>query len=767
MKFIYILLSIVTFLGCTPQEKNETPQIGLNDITPLPQKVMEADGIFSLSEKTAFYFHNEETKQIAVFFKDKILAYTGMSIKLSDEKKDNNVIQFHLEDSLKVNDEGYKLTVDSNKIDVVAKTYRGIFYGMQSVLQLLPIVTKEESKITSVEIPNGKIIDEPTYSWRGMHLDVSRHFFSIEEIKKQLDVLALFKINKFHWHLTDDQGWRIEIKKYPALITKGVKTEANSNEKQYYTQNEVKEVVAYAQERFIDVIPEIETPGHAVAALSAYSDLACNKDIIYQPRELWGVDYNIFCAGNEKVFDFIADVYDEIVPLFPYGYYHAGGDEAPKRNWEKCPQCQKRIKVENLKNEAELQSYFMARVEKIIQEHGKIMIGWDEILEGGITPTTNIMSWQGEEGGIKAANAGHDVIMTPLNYSYLNFSQGDYRVEPMAHGGYIPLEKVYNYSPIPAEIDEDKKKHILGMQGNIWTEYAYTGKDIEYYAYPRIIAIAELTWSGEERKDYNNFLTRLDNLYPTLDMYGINYHIPLPEGPTANGIAFTDSLTLTFNTTHPIPMKYTLDGSKPNENSNTYTEPITFASNAQIKIASLLPTGKVSTVRNIDIKKVKLKEAHNITNLAPGLEMKTVDGHFKEASEVTEKPNESTIINTIADANKTFDWGKEIDTTNFRAVFLKGFVEIPEDGVYYFASKQEQVKISDSVIINPNYTLKRFPLEGTIALKKGMHPIEIIYLNNAVKGWASDWNDVEVTFRKANEENYKVIDSTMIFHSTE
>ncbi|MCM5661376.1 family 20 glycosylhydrolase [Galbibacter mesophilus] len=763
-KFIYILICFFITASCSKQKKHNSDPISLENITPKPQKITVEDNSFKLSKETSIIFNTEETKAIAEFFIDKIASHTGLSISLAGESQTENTIQLVLDDALEVNNEGYRLSISKENILVKAKTNQGLFYGMQSLLQLLPI-SLESYHLDAIQLPTGTVTDEPEFSWRGWHLDVSRHFFSVEEIKKQLDVLALFKINKFHWHLTDDQGWRIEIKKYPKLTVQGIQKNEESSKKEYYTQEEVKEVVAYAKERFIDVIPEIETPGHAVAALAAYPELSCNPNIKYQPRELWGVDYNIFCAGNEKVFQFLDDVYAEIVPLFPYKYYHAGGDEVPKRSWENCSSCQKTMKENSLKDEEELQSYFMARVEKIIQKHDKIMIGWDEILEGGITPTTNIMSWQGEEGGIKAANAGHDVIMAPASYAYLNFSQGDYRVEPMAHGGDVPLEKVYNYNPIPADIADDKRKHILGMQGNIWTEYAYEGKDIEYYMYPRILAIAELTWSGEKTKNYEDFLKRLALLYPILDHYEINYHIPLPEGPTADNIAFIDSVTVEFETTHPVTMKYTLDGSQPTENSETYKQPLTFSENTEINIASFLPHGKVSKVRKLQLKKVTYKEAQKPKNVQSGLQIQTVKGHFMDADEVPTPNGEISIIKNIEATNTAYDWGKEIDTTKFGASILKGYIEIPEDGVYYFASKQEQVKIADSLIINPKSTLKRFPIEGTIALKKGLHPIEILYLNNVVKGWASDWNEVEVKFRRAKQETYKAIDSSMVFYA--
>ncbi|MDG3583454.1 family 20 glycosylhydrolase [Galbibacter pacificus] len=762
MKLHSLLLLLIVCMSCNNPEKN-TLENTHAFVTPKPQELTVQNGSFTIDNNTAIVYTDDETKRIANFFADKIKAYTGIKPKTSNKTVKKNTIVLKPSTTFE-NDEAYTLNISNNQI-LMEGSHRGLFYAMESLLQLIPVAPKTASNnITAVTIPALSIKDKPAFSWRGIHLDVSRHFFTVEEIKKQLDVLSLFKINKFHWHLTDDQGWRVEIKKYPKLVVNGIKDNPERKGEEYYTQEDIKEVVAYAKERYIDVVPEIETPGHAVAALAAYPEYACNDTWTYQPRELWGIDYNIFCAGKESVFTFLEDVFEELVPLFPYKYYHVGGDEVPKKRWEKCPLCQKRIKDEGLANEEELQSYFIARVEQILKKHDKEMIGWDEILEGGITPTTNIMSWQGEEGGIKAANAGHDVIMSPTSHAYLNFHQGDYRVEPMAHGGYIPLEKIYNYDPVPEAINEDKRHHILGMQGNHWTEYAYEGKDIEYYAYPRIIALAELTWTGKEKKDYTDFLTRLDELYPVLDHYNINYHIPLPEGPTANGIVFTDSVTLAFHTTHPVKMVYTIDGTSPTAQSPAYKKPITFTENTEINIATVLPTGKISTVRTLHVKKGNLKNAIAEKELAPGLTMTTLKGHFTDASAIKGTFSNPTTIKHIKDANVTYDWGKEIDTTKFRAVSIKGYVDIPEDGVYYFASKQEKVKIADSLIIDPEYTLKRFPLEGTIALKKGLHPIEILYLNNVIKGWASDWNEVEVKYRKANEIEYKTIDSTMIYH---
>ncbi|WP_405209312.1 family 20 glycosylhydrolase [Aquimarina sp. LLG6339-5] len=764
----YISSIIIFFLSCQERKKSVTAVNTNPRITPMPLSFLEKQGSFTIDKKTSFVIESNDAQKIALFFIDVIYEKTGLQLKTSDQKK-NNSIYLIIDSSLKLNEEGYLLKTYEDHISITSKTKQGLFYGAQSLMQLLPFVSnKGFQENLQLTIPSVDIKDEPAFKWRGVLLDVSRHFFTVEFIKKQLDFLATLKINKFHWHLTDDQGWRIEIKQYPKLTEIGAKR-GNKTDPIYhgfYTQEDVKEVVAYARERFIDVIPEFDMPGHAKAILASYPELACEEKP-FEIREIWGVDYNILCAGKEDVYVFIENVITEMTSLFPYKYFHVGGDEVPKRAWKESELCQKLIKKEGLKNETELQSYFMARVEKILNKYNKTMVGWDEILEGGITETTNIMSWQGEEGGIKAANEGHDVIMTPLDYVYLNFYQGSKQTEPMAFGGYTPLKKTYSYNPIPKAIKENRKHHILGLQGNLWAEQTDNDKIAEYQLYPRLIAIAETGWTIERNKNFNNFLNRLNSLYPILEHHKINYHIPLPEGPSSDRIVFIDSVSIPFYTTHPVKMIYTTDGSNPTSKSKEYSKTLTFDKTSILKIASILPHGKISKIRTINIvKQSYLSPVSESMDLSPGLKTKTIRGHFSSIDDIKkETPSEISIVQNIKDANTTFDWGHEIKKENFKAVFLEGYIDIPEDGIYYFSSAQDQIWIGDQLVIDYKKIIKKHPEESSIALKKGKHKLKIVYLNNIKKGWASDWNTVELKYRKELDKEYKTVNDKMIFHT--
>jgi hexosaminidase len=408
---------------------------------------------------------------------------------------------------------------------------------MQSIRQLLPPVIEKDSIKRDVNwaIPCVSIYDSPRYTYRGLMLDVCRHFMPVEFVKRYIDYLAYHKMNRFHWHLTDDQGWRIEIKKYPKLTSVGSfrdrtlighysesprkwKMERYGN---FYTQEEIKEVVEYARKRFVTVIPEIEMPGHSLAALAAYPKLSCTGGP-FEVSGIWGVFNDIYCTREEN-FKFLEDVLSEVIELFPSKYIHIGGDEAPKIRWSRCHACQERIKSEGLKNEQELQSYFIRRIEKFLQTKGKQIIGWDEILEGGLAPNATVMSWRGTEGGIAAAKQHHDVIMTPGHSVYLDHYQSKLAEEPIAIGGYLPLQKVYEYNPTPASLTDEEARHILGVQGNVWTEYIHTSANVEYMAFPRAAAIAESAWSPQSAKNYPDFLKRLDFLLLHYDAMGMNY----------------------------------------------------------------------------------------------------------------------------------------------------------------------------------------------------------------------------------------------------
>ena len=654
-------------------------------------------------------------------------------------------------------------------IRIKARAPQGIFYGLSSLIQLLPAEIDNRSKVEGVDwlVPYTFIEDEPRFPWRGFHLDVCRHFISVKQIKKHLDVLASLKMNKFHWHLTEDQGWRIEIKKYPKLTTVGAtRTEADGSiHEGFYTQEEIREIVAYAADRYIDVIPEIEMPGHALAAIAAYPQLSCTEDQ-FSPRIIWGVETEVFCAGKEETFTFLENVIDEILPLFPYEYYHMGGDECPKDRWETCNACNNRMKEEGLKDTHELQSYFMTRMEKYLATKGKKMIGWDEILEGGISDSANIMSWQGEEGGIAAANAGNDVIMTPSAWLYLDKYEGDYKIDPVSIGGLLTCEKIYNYEPVPKGIAPDKAHHILGAQTTMWTEYVYEESQTEYRMYPRVLALAELTWTEASQKDYSDFELRLNNQMVRLDGKSIDYYIPLPEGPTSN-IAFIDSTVLSFTTNRPVDkIIFSTDGKELKNNFKVYSAPLVFKENTTLKIASVLPHGKMSTVRTINIYQQALAPSTKATKLTSGLRTKTSYGKFLNTSELNEiKLWEKSTIDSLSQVNTPLHWGFEVDEEQFRAVITEGFVNIPEDGVYFFSSDHDQVWIDDKLVINNDGFTKRFSQnDGSKALAKGLHKIKIIYINNVFKGWASDWTNAEVLYRISSSKEFQPVTANMMFY---
>ncbi|HOY29675.1 MAG TPA: beta-N-acetylhexosaminidase, partial [Flavobacteriales bacterium] len=423
--------------------------------------------------------------------------------------------------------EWYSLSVTPKTITINAVHEAGLFRGSRTLIQLL------EQGRTTGSLPCLTITDYPRFPWRGMHLDPCRHFWSVEFTKKYIDLLARYKMNSFHWHLTDDQGWRIEIKKYPELTAVGAWRKGSQvgpySRREYdsipyggfYTQDEIREVVAYAAARHINVVPEIEMPGHALAALAAYPHLGCTGGP-YEVSKGWGVFEDVFCAGNDSTFAMLEDVLTEVMELFPSEMIHIGGDECPKEAWKKCAKCQARKNAHGLKDEHELQSYFIQRIEKFVNSKGRKIIGWDEILEGGLAPNAAVMSWQGIEGGIAAARSGHYAVMSPGSHCYFDHYQGDPANEPLAIGGFTTVQKVYSYEPIPAELKPEEHKYILGAQGNVWTEYILTPEHVEYMAVPRMLALAEVLWTPKEKRNEADFLSRLENEFPKLDAMKVN-----------------------------------------------------------------------------------------------------------------------------------------------------------------------------------------------------------------------------------------------------
>ena len=581
----YFLLFFM--VGIVNSQKKEWSVVQPN-IIPKPIFQQIKNGVFQLNKNTSLETSNEFS-DVANYLTSYVKE--AFDLKISSKKSDTKIL-FTKDNSIK-NEEGYLLKIEKNTIEISANSSKGAFYAVQSLIQLLPI----ENKSTSISIQCLEIQDAPQFAYRGMHLDVARHFFSVDFIKKYLDLMALLKMNTFHWHLTEDQGWRIEIKKYPklqeiaafrkeTLIGHYSDIPHQFDGKKYggfYTQKEIKEIVKYASERQITVIPEIEMPGHSQAAIAAYPELGCTGNQL-EVATKWGVFEDIYCT-KESTFQFLEDVIDEVIPLFPGKYIHIGGDEAPKNRWKKCAHCQNLIKKEGLKDEHELQSYFIKRMEKYINSKGKQIIGWDEILEGGLAPNATVMSWRGNVGAIEAAKQQHEVILTPNSHCYFDYYQSDNENEPLAIGGFLPLEKVYDFNPIPEELTKEEAKFVLGAQGNVWTEYMSTPEKMEYMVFPRAIALAEVVWSARDHKNYDDFIRRLEFFNKRLDAKNVQYanHLYEVKGKFINK---NEKIFYEFETiTKGKDIRFTTDNSNPNSKSILYENSIAIEKSQILKAA--------------------------------------------------------------------------------------------------------------------------------------------------------------------------------------
>ena len=586
------------------------------NIIPHPQQVnVSNDAPFTLSAKTVIILgtNNQDMKRNANMLASYIEQATGIRPTVG-KSKNGTAIVLTIDKTI-ANAEGYKLDADAKQIRIAGASAAGVFYGIQTLRKSLPLVNGKASKVS---IPAVHIADAPRFAYRGTHLDVSRHFVTADSVRQFIDMLALHNINRFHWHLTDDQGWRIEIKKYPLLTQIGSKraqTVIGHNSGKYagnpysgfYTQKQIRDIVKYAADRYITIVPEIDLPGHMQAALAAYPDMGCTGGP-YEVWQKWGVSDNVLCAGNDKTLTFIDNVLKEITQLFPSKYIHVGGDECPKTQWQKCPKCQARIKALNLEAkdghsaEERLQSYIITHASNYLKSLGRNTIGWDEILEGGLAEGATVMSWRGESGGIAAAKQHHDVVMTPNSYLYFDYYQSlDKANEPLAIGGYLPLETVYSYEPMPKELTADEARHIIGVQANIWTEYMPTFKQMQYMALPRLAALSEVQWSQPALKDYNSFTNRLTEFTHLYDRLGYNYAKHL-----YNVAIHVDSdnkwreILIHMTTAGNAEIRYTLDGTEPTANSTLYTGAIVLQKSAKIRAAAFRD-GKRSSVTSQDI----------------------------------------------------------------------------------------------------------------------------------------------------------------------
>ena len=710
-KSLFTLLVLSLFIGCSQTTLiPETPQI-----IPVPNSIGVIDQVCIL-DKDFNLSVDSELSESADFLNEFLKMGLGYKLESSNSHK----ILILSYDSSISNEEGYILLVSPNKIKIKASSNKGAFYAIQTLRQLLPPSFENSSYSNkSVAIQCLRIQDKPKFVYRGMHLDVGRHLFPVEFIKKYIDRMAMLKMNTFHWHLTEDQGWRIEIKKYPklqeiaafrnqTLIGHYNDQPQSFDGKKYggfYTQKEIKEIVKYAQERHITIIPEIEMPGHSQAAISAYPELSCDRKKV-KVAEKWGVFEPIYCT-KDSTFQFIENVLDEVLELFPSEYIHIGGDEAPKAKWKACDNCQKRIESEGLKDEHELQSYFISRIEKYLNSKGRKIIGWDEILEGGLAPNASVMSWRGTKGAVEAAKQGHNVILTPGSHCYFDHYQSESETEPIAIGGFLPLEKVYNFNPIPNELTEEQSNRVLGAQGNVWTEYMPNSEKVEYMVFPRILALSEVVWSNPKQKDFTDFVSRVENFHTRLETLGINYanHIYEIEGQV---LSKNDSIFFNMNIqSSEKNIRYTLDGSEPTIDSEIYTKPIPLSKSTTIKAATFNSKNKVGSILTQEINFHK----------AIG---KTITIN-QELNKSYPGSGESGLINGISGSNSrygdkewlgfwgkdlkiTIDLGEEMDINSIETRFYNGtgqWIYAPKNIEFQFDHSNSNIQIdSDELIVD-------------------------------------------------------------------
>jgi hexosaminidase len=592
MRNVLFLLMAVLMIACGGREKQAVLSIDFN-IIPKPNSInfhpqykQSDDTYFNFPGSFSVRTNDTDFSELPEFAK------SLLNTNATENEKSGLLVLRKL--NMEIPQEAYRLQVFPDSIVISATTGSGIFYGLQTLAQIL-----EDAPQAPFGIPLFEINDWPRFGYRGMHLDVCRHFYTVDFVKHYLDLMARYKLNTFHWHLTEDQGWRIEIKKYPKLTEIGAwRTELDTTTGDtvryggFYTQEQIRDVVQYAKERFITIIPEIEMPGHSRAALAAYPQFSCSGE--YEPvANRWGVFTHVYCAGNDSTFYFLQDVLDEVIDMFPGTYIHIGGDECPKKAWEECPKCQARIKAEKLADENELQSYFIRRIEQYLISKNRKLIGWDEILEGGLAPEATVMSWRGIKGGIAAAKQQHDVIMTPGTHCYFDHYQANPEYEPHAIGGYTTVQKVYSYEPVPDVLNNEEARFILGAQANMWTEYIATEHHLEYMLLPRMLALAEVDWTEPKHKNWDDFNRRLQAHFRYFDKQGINYcpgdytiHfklIPNPEGG--------DSLLQMETEIYQAEIRYTTDGTEPTARSQVYNGPIALPDGISIS-ASIFENGK-------------------------------------------------------------------------------------------------------------------------------------------------------------------------------
>ncbi len=694
-------------------------------IIPKPLVLEKGSETFTLTKSTNIAIKGDSggLQQVAEQLAGRLRAATGYPITIvpygSIQTTENSIV-LALADDNKLGPEGYRLKAGKHSVLIEGLRPAGVFYGVQTFYQLLPVEVESNKVVTGIEwsVPCVRIEDAPRFPWRGMHLDVGRHFFSKDSVKRYLDLMASYKMNTFHWHLTEDQGWRIEIKKYPRLTTVGAWRRETMGDCTphggFYTQDDVREIVNYARDRFITVVPEIEMPGHSLAALAAYPELSCSGGPFKVGTE-WGVINDVYCAGNEKTFQFLEDVIDEVAGLFPGPFFHIGGDECPKLRWSNCKRCQERMVSNGLKNEQELQSYFVKRIEKMLAARGKRLVGWDEILEGGIAPNATVMSWRGIAGGIEAAKSGHDVVMTPTAYCYFDYYQA-LAGEPKAIGAFLPIDTVYSYEPIPPDLSPDQAKHVLGAQGNVWSEWMPNYREVEYMASARMMALSEVVWSDKAGRNLADFLKRMTPHYKRLSIRDVNVRIPAPLGIGGHRIIFQDTVA-TMNS--PVPdaqIYYTLDGRTPSTSSQIYSKPIPIKGDQTLTAILVLPGGATSHAVTASffavdphVNGVRYNYFEGVWDLLPELSIL--------------KPTKSGQVFDISLEEVPRRWGAF-------ALQFRCYVDIPNDGDYtlWLASDDRtRLYLDERELIHFDGTHGMADAMGKVNLVRGKHKLEVCY----------------------------------------
>ncbi|UCF20550.1 MAG: family 20 glycosylhydrolase [Gemmatimonadota bacterium] len=741
----HLLLFLLFMAAAESRATSQATASAVLQLVPYPVSLVTRPGAFRLDSATVIAVSDvadDELLRLARHAAEIVEQGAGIEVRVSTSRREAagaGVLLLALSSNERGRSaEGYRMEVGGNGASIAASTHAGLFYGLQTFRQLLAGSPSAEPGVRS--IPGVSIEDEPRFVYRGMHLDVGRHFFPVEFVKKYIDLLAMYKMNTFHWHLTEDQGWRIEIKKYPRLTQVGGFRKETILEKNfdpyigdripyggYYTQEEIRGVVAYAASRYVTIIPEIEMPGHSKAALAAYPELACTEGP-FEAATVWGVHEDIYCP-SERTFAFLQDVLSEVIDLFPGRYIHIGGDEAPKRRWEESETAQEVMRREGLADEHELQSYFIRRIESFLLANGRRLIGWDEILEGGLAPQATVMSWRGTEGGIEAARQGHDVIMTPTSHVYFDYYQGDPNFEPLAIGGLTPLEKVYSFEPVPDELTAEQARHILGAQGNVWTEYMKTSQYVEYMVFPRLLALAEVLWSPATARDWDRFAGSLSTQFAILDGKRVNYRVPHVRGLDRDRLTLEDEIQVPLQSlVTGAQIRYTTDGSDPTERAPLYQGPfrLTVAdSGVEVRARAYLPNGRVSNPRAARFARTELLPALALDadELEPGLRYSYYEADLASVGGLAGL----TPVRTGTAKAVTVS-GDERDE-NFGLEF-QGYIRVPESAVYTFVLTSDdgsQLLIGDVTIIdNDGYHV---PLEkaGMIALAAGYHAITVRY----------------------------------------